>query len=247
MLVEFVGISGSGKSTLLKAVRSHLRQRGTKCRDFYKFCANADLKDEANWKKSAPGNQKAEAHRLLSLWEFCARHPELARLFFNAALFTERQRSDCAVVLVYLIQLEQLNHDRLMILADEGLLHRCVAALAIQGAKKEFEEFLEHATYPDALVHIDVTVEVADTRSIGRVPEQRQSKVARARPSPELLSRQSAMLKQTCAAARRADTLVIEIDGNRPVSDNAIVLGSALEGAFGSARSEILVPGKFEK
>lgn len=237
MLIEFVGVSGAGKSTLLKAVRSELRRKGWKCREFFRFCGNANLQHEDNWKKTHSESDKIEMHRLLSLWEFCSAHPELARLFFEASQFTRRQLWDCASTLVSLVQLEQLQHDHLMVIADEGLLHRCIAAFSAQGNDAEFARFLRHAIFPDALIHVDVSGQVANGRALERVPLHRRGAVGRNRPSAELLARQSEMLRQTCIAARQSEAFVLSVDGSRPLSDNAAEIAQALDYRFSAQGS----------
>lgn len=237
MLVEFVGISGSGKSTLIKAIAEQLRASDSKVRNFYKFCRAAKLLDTAHWKRNAPEAELLEQHRLLSLMNFCAEHPALTENLGRALKALPSQQSQVAITLASLKQFSQLDHHTLVVIADEGFLHRGVVAHAEAGDAAEFEAFLSLAVLPDVLVRVGVTPDLAEARAISRVGPKRRAAAKAARPSLGYFARLSAMFEALAVAATDRGCVVIELDSEMAVDANARVLVDRLGEFIGSVRA----------
>ena len=229
MLIEFVGISGSGKSTVIAAVTSELRNRGIKVRNLYKFCESAQLIDEHHWKQSAPQEQKMEHHRMLSLMQYCAENTAMVQNLNTALMALPAQQSQCAITLTCLKQLEHLDHQNLVIIVDEGIIHRAAEAHLAAGDDAAFTDFLKVVHYPDLLVHLSVPSDVAETRALERVPAKRRQAVSKARPSPDHFTSLSNMLGRLTEGARRAGRQIAVIDGLDGISSNAKLIAGQIE------------------
>ena len=241
MLVEFVGISGSGKSTLIKAVKSELRNRGVKTRCFYKYCSRARLVDEGHWKQAASDEEKAERYRLLSLLAFCGQHPELTRNLHMALRHAAAQRSDCAGVMSYISQMEELDHEHFVVIADEGLLHRGVAAHTLAADPKLFREFLEFAVFPDRVVHLQISADEAERRAIDRVLPRRREAIAARRQPVAFYQRQSDLFEAVAQRAAEKGVDVDTVDAMLPIEENAVRIADGLVGVEGLETSLELI------
>lgn len=236
MLIEFVGISGCGKSTLIAAVSSELRSRAIKVRNLYKFCENARLIDEHHWKQNAPLEQKMEHHRMLSLMQYCAENAAMVQNLNTALLALPAQQSQCAITLTCLKQLEQLDHQNLAILVDEGIIHRAAEAHLAAGDTAAFAEFLKVVRYPDLLVHIVVPAEMAETRAFERVPAKRREAVSKARPSRAHFTSLSNMLGLLMKGAEHAGGEIARIDGMDDLSSNAKLIATRIAAGLSANR-----------
>lgn len=218
MYVEFIGLSGSGKTTLAKSMMSSVRKRGFKARSLNRYVDGAAPKDLHNWNKRRSEEKSRMRHRLLALWEACAKHPEFASNAFFASMTLPAQHSDFAVALLAWSEAQMLGHRRLLLATDEGLLHRGIAAHQAAEDGGAFRAFLENVPMPDVLVHMDVAPQEAIRRA--RTRPRRQA-VPRSSDAEKHLSEMAEMISLASSAAEKRGVPVVTVPKSEQPMDAA--------------------------